>query len=951
MRLLNRLSAASRRNDVGDVTAKDVEKAYQFFLGRAVESQAVVQDRIGITTENLASSFLSSLEYQFTVAGPLRRGGRLDPSKFADPPRSDLIAWATARLPLTSETGQSLVQAGAWAQVFQALARDPNMRRLKKDGRAVWSFQVQTTLVEARLMARRILSRLIEAARPMPGFNIVRKGVRSVLRASGLAPFHAQGANTLGRPVLDEISEAIAAVTEGLHLISAMDITRLKDGRFSFTGQDPRIQFAFTAAVAKAPVAEITFAVSGARRRAEGRLYIDYNGGLSEETAIGLTPNGREQYSVLIVSPRQVSQLRWDPDVTSDEVEITSIKARGLSLAQLKALERVQGSTLTFGDVLDGAVRLGAAAHRVPAAFVASRLLTQLIGEHDEFAGRFDYQTWIEVHELSGDAAIKDREMRLAALTDRPLISILVPTYNTPATLLQEMIESVLAQAYDNWQLCIADDASPSPHVREILEGYAKADPRIRLAFRSTNGHISAASNTALELATGDWLAMLDHDDLLTPDALLSVAEEINAHPDAVLIYSDEDKIDELGVRNTPFFKPDYSPVLLLAQNYLNHLTVHRAERVRAVGGWRSGFDGSQDYDLNLRVLEGAKPDQVRHIPKVLYHWRAVEGSTALAVGEKSYATEAARKAVKDSIERCGLMAEVTHTPALPFVRVRHALPDPAPLISLIIPTRDRADLLATCIDSVRALSTHANYEILIADNDSSERETYALFERLSQYPNVRIIPQPGPFNFSAINNAAIAQSRGELVCLLNNDIEVITPDWMEEMASWALQSHIGCVGAKLYYPDDTIQHAGVVIGIGGVAGHSHKYFPRESPGYFARIALHHNVSAVTGACLMVRRSLYDEVDGLDTALQVAFNDVDFCLRVREAGYQNVFTPYAELYHHESISRGAEDNPLKLARFNAEVKLMMDRWGAKLKADPFYSPNLTLDREDYSLEF
>jgi glycosyltransferase involved in cell wall biosynthesis len=948
MRLLNIAPAGFRKSEVGDVTRRDVEFAYRFFLGRPVESQAVVKDRLGITVENLASGFINSIEHQSVVAGPLRRGLGLDPDKFSDPPEGDLIAWAADRLPINEQTGVSLRGAETWAQVFGTLATDPWMRKLYENRKANLTIWFRTADAEGG-KTYLILSRLIKILNFLPGFGIVlgifKNSLGLTTEDSGRTLEDLSGRSGPRGKTLN----ALTSVTEGMRVICAFDIEAVGNGRFTLTTHDPRIQFQFTQTVAKFDVAEITFAVSGARPKAEGRLYIDYSGGFSEEMAISLSPKGRVEYSAFVVSPRQVAKLRWDTDAAPGEVTIKRIVARGLRRADLKAMGGASPTDVDLGDVYEAMAKLGAMTRAIPPSFLMSRLLTQFIGDHGRVSEHAAYQAWIKANELSGEAAIKDRTARLAALKDRPLISILTPTYNTPPGLLQETIESVLAQAYDGWELCIADDASTSPYVRDMLEGYAAADPRIRLAFRPTNGHISAASNTALELATGDWLAMLDHDDLLTPDALLCIAEEINAHPNAILIYSDEDKIDEQGVRSSPFFKPDYSPVLLLAQNYLNHLTVHRAERVRAVGGWRSTYDGSQDFDLNLRVLEGAARDQVRHIPKVLYHWRAVEESTASAADEKSYAIEAARKAVASHIERIGKTASVTRAGNLPFVRVRHALPHPAPLISLIIPTRDQPKVLAVCIDSVLQLSTYPNYEILIADNDSVERETFALFKRLTQDARIRVIPQPGPFNYSAINNAMVAKSRGEVVCLLNNDIEIITPDWMEEMASWALQPQIGCVGAKLYYPDDTIQHAGIVTGIGGVAGHSHKYFPRDSQGYFARISLHHNVSAVTAACLMIRRTVYDEMSGLDPTLKVAFNDVDFCLRVREAGYQNVFTPFAELYHYESISRGAEDNPEKLARFNTEIKIMTERWDDKLSNDPFYSPNLTREREDYSL--
>ena len=477
----------------------------------------------------------------------------------------------------------------------------------------------------------------------------------------------------------------------------------------------------------------------------------------------------------------------------------------------------------------------------------------------------------------------------------------------------------------------------------------AARDSRIKVVFREENGHIAHATNSAFALATGEWVAMLDHDDLLRPNALAEVALEIARHPDAEIIYSDEDKIDEHGRRYDHHFKPDFSRELFRSQNYLNHLTVHRAENIRAVGGWRPGFEGSQDYDLNLRIFERISAADIRHIPKVLYHWRAVRGSTAWAGSEKSYAYTAGLHALQEHVERMFLPATAEKAPDTPFYRLRFNVPDPAPLVSLIIPTRDKVDLLRDCIESIRARTTYRNFEIVVVDNCSTESETIDYLTRLKETREASVLSYNGPFNYSAINNFAVAKARGSVIGLVNNDIEVISPNWLTEMVAWAVRPDVGCVGAKLYYPDESIQHAGIILGIDGVAGHSHKYFARNHNGYHARLKLVQNLSAVTGACLIVRRSVFDEVGGLEPGLPVAFGDVDFCLKVREAGYQNVWTPFAELYHRESVSRGREDDPDKVRRFNDEVDFMKRKWGAMLVRDPFYSPNLTQGREDFSL--
>ncbi|TKT77686.1 glycosyltransferase family 2 protein [Aquamicrobium sp. LC103] len=565
--------------------------------------------------------------------------------------------------------------------------------------------------------------------------------------------------------------------------------------------------------------------------------------------------------------------------------------------------------------------------------------------------GGGDYPTWIARHDFDAERDMGEVAAAVESLDVKPLISVVMPVYDTPADLLDQAIASVAAQIYPNWELCIADDCSTAPHVRPLLEDWQRRDERIKLVFREENGHISRATNSAFALASGEWIALLDHDDLLRPHALAEVAFEIARHPAAELIYSDEDKLDAKGNRYDPFFKPDFSRELFRSQNYLNHLTVHRAENIRAVGGWRPGFEGSQDYDLSLRVFEGIDAANIRHIPKVLYHWRAVDGSTAVSRDGKDYAHGAGMRALQEHVARVKLPAAVEEAPETPFYRLRFAVPEPQPLVSLIIPTRDRVELLKGCVESILEKTTYSNYEIVIVDNGSVEQSTLAYFKELKSRKNIRVLAYRKKFNYSAINNFAVGKAKGEIVGLINNDIEVISPDWLTEMVSWAAQPDVGCVGAKLYYANDTIQHAGVILGIGGVAGHSHKYFPRDHPGYFSRLKVIQNLSAITGACLIVRKKIFEAVEGLNAKdLAVAFNDVDFCLKVHEAGYRNVWTPYAELYHLESISRGAEDNPEKIARFISEATFMKNSWHSELKYDPFYSQNLSRFKEDFSMK-
>jgi GT2 family glycosyltransferase len=472
------------------------------------------------------------------------------------------------------------------------------------------------------------------------------------------------------------------------------------------------------------------------------------------------------------------------------------------------------------------------------------------------------------------------------------------------------------------------------------------------VAFRSSNGHISAASNSALELAGGEFIALLDHDDELTRHALYMVAEELNRYPDADLIYSDEDKIDTVGRRFDPHFKTDWNQDLFYCYNLIGHLGVYRTEIVRKIGGFRIGFEGSQDYDLALRFIEQTNPERIRHIPHVLYHWMAHDLSTAFSIDAKSYAVEASRTALISHFERKGLAVEVAPAFNYSYHRVIYPIPLSPPLVSLIIPIKNSYTLLKSCVGGILNRTEYPNIELIIMDNESDDSKILGYFEELGIDPKIRAFRFNGPFNYSAINNEAVRNSRGQIVGFLNNDLDVISPGWLREMVSHALRPDVGAVGCKLIYKDGRVQHAGVILGVGGVAGHAHKYFNRESKGYFSRLQLIQNYSAVTGACMLMRRAVFDEVGGFDEKnLKIAYNDVDLCLRVREAGYLIVWTPYAELYHLESASRGYQDTPEEQSRLLNEANYMKSRWGRTLLNDPYYNPNLTLDREDFSPAF
>lgn len=562
------------------------------------------------------------------------------------------------------------------------------------------------------------------------------------------------------------------------------------------------------------------------------------------------------------------------------------------------------------------------------------------------------YADWIAAYDTltpSDRAAI---EARIAVLPDRPLISVLTPVYETPEPVLRRCIESVTAQLYPYWQLCLVDDASPSPHVAQICEAYAASDPRIRFHRRLENGHIAAASNTAIELAEGDWSALLDHDDELAPHALYMMAEAMAANPELDLVFSDEDKIDADGLRYDPWFKTGWNPELMLAQNGVVHLAAYRTALLRRIGGFRPGLDGSQDYDLSLRAAEASAPDRIAHIPFVLYHWRAIEGSTALAPDQKSYPYENARRAIEAHLQRVGTPAPVEKTAHAGIYRVRWLLPEPAPRVALIIPTRDRVELLRTAVDSILERTDYPDLELLVVDNRSETPTALAYLASLERRERVRVVHWDHPFSFAGLNNWAAKLTDAPLIGFVNNDIEAVGPEWLREMAGRALRPEVGCVGAKLLYPDLTVQHAGVVVGIGGLAGHAHLHQPRANPGYFARAACDQQFSAVTAACLVMRKSVFEEVGGFDEeAFAIAFNDVDLCLRVGRAGYRVVWTPYAELIHHESASLGQPDKGPRRRQFAAEAEALRTRWGAVIADDPFYNPNLTLKGGDFSLAF
>jgi GT2 family glycosyltransferase len=569
---------------------------------------------------------------------------------------------------------------------------------------------------------------------------------------------------------------------------------------------------------------------------------------------------------------------------------------------------------------------------------------SSLLGFRWELSEVEAYKRWISQNEPRAVDLKKQRETRFAYA---PKFSILVPTFNTPRQFLAEMLRSVLEQTYDNWELCVADGNSEKPEVRALLEPLARRDPRIKLRFLPTNEGIVGNSNAALALATGEYVTLLDHDDTLAPFALFELVRTLNDHPDADFLYSDEDKITTYsGQRRDPHFKPDYAPDTLRSYNYICHLSVFRRSLLDQIGGFRPGFDGSQDYDLILRATEQAQ--KIVHVPKVLYHWRIHQHSTSTEQSVKQYSMESARKALTEHLQRVDLPGTVKDDRLPGTYRIVAPLTE-RPLVSLIIPTKDQTALLANCLDSLER-STYRNFEVILVENHSKEPETFDYYRRVEQRPEFRVLTWNPTFNYAAINNWAALQARGDVLLFLNNDVEVITADWIESMLQYALRLDVGAVGAKLYFPDDTVQHGGVIVGLGGIAGHAHKNYDRDAQGYVYRLMVTQNLSAVTGACLMVRKTVFEELQGFDERFIMAFNDIDFCLRLRQKGYKVIWTPHVELYHHESKTRGPDDTPEKAVRFQVESTCFLARWGLFVEAgDPYYNPNLTTGYDDMSL--
>jgi len=556
------------------------------------------------------------------------------------------------------------------------------------------------------------------------------------------------------------------------------------------------------------------------------------------------------------------------------------------------------------------------------------------------------YEIWYPAYVPDEKTLEKQRKTKIKP---EILISIAVPAYRTPETFLRQMIDSVRNQTYPHWELCIVNGSPDDEDMARVLGEYTAADSRIIVKNLEENLGISGNSNAALDMASGDFTGLLDHDDLLAPNALFEIAKAASGHPDCDVIYTDEDKVTtDLREHFQPHLKPDFNLDLLRSNNYICHFFLARTALLKKTGGFREAFDGAQDYDLILRCTEQAR--EIVHVPEILYHWRTHKASTADNPASKMYAYEAGKRAIEEHLKRCKVRGTVSHTPDYGFYRVTYPVSG-CPLVSILIPNKDEPEMLKNCIESIREKTAYPNYEILIVENNSESREIFHYYKELSTEENVRLFRYRKSFNYSAINNFGAAHAKGEYIILLNNDTLVITPGWIEEMLGVCQRQEVGAVGVKLLYPDGKIQHAGCVVGMGGIAGNMFVDMPAERTGYLHKASLLQDMSAVTAACMMVKTDVFRQIGGFEEKLAVAFNDVDLCLRIREAGYLIVYDPYVQICHLESRTRGAEDSEEKVRRFQSEIEFFRTRWIDILKkGDPYYNKNLSLTKWNYSLK-
>ncbi|MBX9616215.1 MAG: glycosyltransferase [Caulobacteraceae bacterium] len=743
---------------------------------------------------------------------------------------------------------------------------------------------------------------------------------------------------------------ALNARSNHLKVLAQRGVIPLGGDRFGRSTEAPWVELK-PDATAGASLGRLVFQITGDTPGTPlaNRIYLDYGQGYQDHLSVVL-PDAKDGLTALyIVQPARLRSLRWCPAAQGGGFRFLAATYQdGPNVdAALAELGSSDPDVLHVARDLSRVRRDLSRGEFTPETAIGLSARLALLGGQSTTA----YDEWLRrwVHPNATDY-VRMAEMA-KALPHKPFFSFVMPVYDPPPALLEECLDSLLDQTYTNFEICIADDRSPNPEIRHLLERYAARDDRIKLVFRSRNGHISAASNSALALATGDFVVLVDHDDLVPDYCLLVVAHYINQYPQAQILYSDEDKITVAGQRYDPYFKGDFDPFLMFGHNMVSHLGVYRRDLVEAIGGFRQGLEGSQDYDLVLRAIERAGVETVVHIPHVLYHWRAIPGSTAVSGDEKSYAVVAAQQAVNGHFERTGLPLRSVDGLA-PGVNAVKPARDYDTLISIIIPTRDGVEYLRPCIDSILA-NDHSNVEIIVVDNGSQDPATLAYLKQVQQEEAgvVRVLSYPHPFNFSEMNNFAVEKAKGDVLCFLNNDTEVIAKDWLVRARGLIALPDVGIVGARLLYPDGTVQHFGVATGMARhrVASTPHVGLPQEAGGYFGKARLLQQFSAVTAACLFIRTELFRLVGGYEPSLRVAYNDVDLCLKVRAAGHKVIADPQILLTHKESKSRGSDQSGAKAERLDNEAAIMRARWGESLDRDPFWSVNHDLDHIDFRL--
>lgn len=902
------LSALGDGRPLPQLSYAEVSAAYAIVLGRAPENSGVALAASQGRLLDLIVALVTSDEFRTSVANPILSGNLVEGDRF----RTRLL-------------GNELADALAMVQRIAGPIQDD------------W-VPVERTY---RALLNRIIStpKIADAVRRLGAWSSVELSGRLFGGGEVFTALRDRG------KTYDTVEDYLRGKIHGANLEAWSGLSLSADARsINLDDEDPWIQIQ----VQTDPHAKFLSIKIDALARDmapdHSVLYLDYGHGYSEARSL-IDYNTRNAF--LIGNPSLVRRVRWDPDIAPGPFTLHAITVRTCDAAQVaveagaKTLKEASYSQqLQAGLEQIVSASWQAPADKEGAAFDWTRTFRKVNALHDD---KWEaYHRWIARNErpLKLEKPVESAAEELSLQ-----VSIVMFTQDPPLALLEASIDSVLDQDTPDWELCIIDAGSVDRKVKNQLNALARADPRIKVTFVGKGGG-AALWGAALGSVSAPWLLRLGPQDVLAKDAVRWVAHAASANPSIKIIYSDEDRISEADFRYDPFFKPEMSVLSLRSYNFLRHASAFSVEMIGVAGGMREGFDDAEEYDLALRIIEGEGETAVLHIPRVLYHRRATASSAAAELQPHRFSSE--RYAIVEHLDRTGFDAVVEAVGSTPYHRVRPKMLGREPRVSLIIPTRDRAKLLYTCVRSILERTDYYNYEIIIADNGSSEPATFEVFDELCRESHISVMEAPGEFNYSAINNAAARISTGEVIGLINNDIEVIAGGWLREMLSWAVLPSVGCVGAKLYYPDDTVQHAGVIIGLGRVAGHSHKLYPRNDPGYFGRLSTVHEVSAVTAACLLVRKAVFWEAGGLDEEnLKIAYNDVDLCLKVRERGYKNVFTPYAELYHHESVSRGIDDVPVKKARLDREIAYMQRRWGTDGYRDPFYSPNLTVEREDF----